>query len=204
MNKNSFTVLLVTLVAFSITSCSELEEREPEEGVVINGVRWATRNVSVGGSFARNPQDVGQFRQWNRWMGWAASDHMSNPTWDSSNATGSTWTGTTCPCPTGWRIPTQAELQSLGTGTWVLNWNETGVAGRVFGTAPNQIFLPAAGMRNANNGAFESGGIHGAYWSSTPIGTANAAALVFTNNTSGMTTGNARAWAFSIRCVAVD
>ena len=48
------------------------------------------------------------------------------------------------PCPPGWRIPYSDEFESLiASGSFWTTVN--GVAGRVFGTAPNQIFLPAAG-----------------------------------------------------------
>jgi len=37
-----------------------------DEGVVINGVRWATRNLDVGGVFVANPEDYGALYQWGR------------------------------------------------------------------------------------------------------------------------------------------
>ena len=48
------------------------------------------------------------------------------------------------PCPPGWRVPYRDEFESLiASGSFWTTVN--GVPGRVFGTAPNQIFLPAAG-----------------------------------------------------------
>ena len=41
----------------------------PTDGVVINGVRWATRNVDKPGTFAANPEDAGMLYQWNRKVG---------------------------------------------------------------------------------------------------------------------------------------
>jgi hypothetical protein len=60
------------------------------------------------------------------------------------------------PCPGGWRLPTIGEFQSLW---WAgSSWTTIGnVDGRLFGTAPNQIFLPVAGS---------SGSSPGSYWSS--------------------------------------
>jgi len=37
-----------------------------DEGVVINGVKWATRNLDVGGKFVANPEDHGAIFQWGR------------------------------------------------------------------------------------------------------------------------------------------
>ena len=37
-----------------------------DEGVVINGVKWATRNLDVGGTFVENPEDYGALFQWGR------------------------------------------------------------------------------------------------------------------------------------------
>jgi len=40
-----------------------------ETGVVINGVKWATRNVDKPGTFVANPEDFGMLYQWNRRVG---------------------------------------------------------------------------------------------------------------------------------------
>ena len=201
MNKNIFTILLVALVSFSFTSCGE-SENNIEEGVVINNVRWATRNVASFGFFTNNPQDVGQFRQWNRRGGWGDGSILTS--WNPSTPTGNAWTRENDPCPRGWRVPTQAELQSLGLGTWVADWNGTRVSGRVFGTAPYQIFLPAAGYLRANDGEHEERNLYGYYWSSTASGTNNAVALVFNDLGRSVTSGNSRSFGFSVRCVAID
>jgi len=37
-----------------------------DEGVVINGVKWATRNLDVGSTFVENPEDKGALFQWGR------------------------------------------------------------------------------------------------------------------------------------------
>ena len=37
-----------------------------DEGVVINGVKWATRNLDVGGTFVENQEDSGALFQWGR------------------------------------------------------------------------------------------------------------------------------------------
>ena len=134
------------------------------DGVVIDGTRWATRNVDAPGTFAENPEDAGMFFQWNRRTGWASTGTVSR--WDSSIPTGITWESANDPCPTGWRVPTRAELQLLvNSGSVWGTYN--GVNGRLYGTAPNRIFLPAAGHRSNYRDGAHSEDIRGVYWSST-------------------------------------
>ena len=186
----------------------------PENGVLINGVVWATRNVASPGTFAQNPHDVGMYYQWNRRIGWSSTYPMVNSdggtTWNNSIPTGTAWYAQNDPCPAGWRVPTQQELQSLIDAgcTWTNNWNGTGVRGRQFGTAPNQIFLPAAGRRSASfndNGFLRGLGSFGYYQSSTRSNNASQAyAMTFDN---GWVRGSWLFWTLrrdgnSVRCVA--
>ena len=98
-----------------------------DEGVVINGVRWATRNVDAPGTFAQSPEDAGGFFTW----------------YDAQNA-----------CPRGWRVPTRRELQSLvDAGSQRATKND--VNGRRFGSGNNSLFLPMAGHRGSAGGRSE-------------------------------------------------
>ena len=147
--------------------------RTTDAGVEINGVIWATRNLDAPGTFAQNPHDAGMFFEWT-------SDN---------------------PCPRGWRVPTQQELQSLvnSGSTWT---TRNGVNGRVFGTATrNQIFLPAAGWRRAG-GRLTNVDTDGIYWSSAQNGSFVDRYLGFNSTGSNMLTGVNLAYGFSIRCVA--
>ena len=169
-----------------------------DEGVLINGVRWATRNVNTPGTFAENPESPGMFYQWNRRVAWAATS-LSVNNWNTAPATGTTWTRENDPCPAGWRVPTRAELQSLNSAgsEWA---KRNGVVGRLYGTAPNQIFMPASGWRNSN-GALHFTGANGYWWSNAQIGNTLAWSLWFGNLGSHISDLN-RAGAFSVRCVA--
>ena len=197
----------ITAQAGSQTAVCEIivYDRYNAVGVVINGVRWATRNVDAPGTFADNPQDAGMLYQWNRRIGWSSTNPMTdsngNTTWDSSIPAGTAWYAENDPCPAGWRVPTQAELTNLRNqpNIWVSNWNDTGINGRLFGTAPNQIFLPAAGNRYIG-GWLNSVGTIGDYWSSTQVGR-NAMVLWFTSTHSGANDID-RTNGFSVRCVA--
>ena len=175
--------------------------------VVINGVRWATRNVGAPGTFVDRVEDVGMFFQWNRRVGWSSTNPMINSDggtiWDDTYSDGTAWYAENDPCPTGWRVPTQAELQSLldAGSNWLPYYN--GVNGRLFGTAPNQIFLPAASMRFAEEGLLPFGGGTGWFWSSTQ-GTYSTWAwrLRIDSNSTQISSSHNRAEGLSVRCVA--
>ena len=71
-----------------------------------------------------------------------------------------------------WRMPTTEEMQALydnTTSTWTDNYNNTGIAGRIFtgkgNYANSSLFLPAAGYFNGTS--YYYGGSGGNYWSST-------------------------------------
>jgi hypothetical protein len=141
-----------------------------ENGVVINGVKWATRNVDMPNTFVARSKDAGLFYQWNSNVGWSSSDPLTASDginiWRDLSENGSIWQSAKNPCPTGWRIPTREECLSLvnSGNIWT---TQSGVTGRVFGTAPNTIFLPAADSRNPDDGrmlGYEAGN----YWSCSP------------------------------------
>jgi len=169
-----------------------------DEGVVINGVKWATRNVDSFGKFAEKPESSGMFYQWNRPTAWAATGSVTG--WDNEFISDKTWETTNDPCPAGWRVPTKAELEGLGTGTWTI---QNGVNGRQFGTKPNQIFLPAAGHRSFNDGKLNRVGENGGYWSSTEQGSydIDAYCLGFGSSAFGFSAYDKR-FGMSVRCVA--
>ena len=144
----------------------------PIEGVVIGGIRWATRNVAAPGTFAENPEDFGMLFQWNNRIGWSSADPLvasnGSTTWNSnvSNPPFIEWERANDPCPEGWRVPNKEELEVLARGGTQITRN--GVEGFLFGTAPNQIFLPWAGQRDGFSGRLRTDREDVlAYWSRT-------------------------------------
>ena len=181
---------------------------ENPAGVLINGVRWATRNVDAPGTFADNPEDSGMFYQWNTPTGWSTTNPLRRwydnewvaHGWGNVSEEGTTWTLENDPCPPGWRLPLQAQLENLHNqpSSWT---QRNGVNGRVFGIAPNQLFLPAVGSRNAT-GVLNNAGHWGHYWSRQGGSTAAWAWILhFRSGVTNVDTGSRNA-GFSVRCVA--
>jgi uncharacterized protein (TIGR02145 family) len=189
-----FTILILGLAACSARNVPTQPSSQVEEGIVINGIRWATRNVDTPGVFVAHPENFGRLYQWNRRQSWGTAGEVLG--WDSS-VPSNVWSTYNDPCPQGWRVPTQAEFIALGSSIWTI---QNGVRGRLYGTAPYQIFLPAAGFRN-RIGALNSIGTDGFYWSSTPMSGENARSLWFSSGYSDVG-HNYRVYGFSVRCVA--
>ena len=168
------------------------------EGVRINGVIWATRNVAMPNTFAISPENAGRFYQWNRDTPWSTTGSITG--WPSGNPSGTSWVRANDPCPAGWRVPTQSELQSLlnsGSSWTTVN----GVNGRRFGSGNNTIFLPAAGWRSYGSGTLSRSGANGYYWSSTPQSdSSNAHHLTFDSSNANMGSW-IRASGYNVRCV---
>ena len=171
---NKFRVFATLIVVAFFTSCDR-DDLTTEEGVEINGVRWATRNVDASGTFTRSPEHMGRHFTWQ----------------EAQNA-----------CPRGWRLPTGAELNALSLvrNIWIESERE-GNAGRLFGVAPYQIFLPAAGFRIGSEVRDISTG--GGYWSTQSIDEYDAWSMEFSRAFgSSMSRSWSRASGLSVRCVA--
>jgi len=176
--------------------------------VEINGVKWATRNVDMPGTFAARPESAGMFYQWNRKIGWSSTNPMINSdggtTWDKTNPTGTTWEKANDPSPTGYRVPTKEEIQSLTNTTYVTSeWTtENGVAGMRFTDKNNgnSIFLPDAGFRYYNSGLLYM--MIGIYWSSTQYDTSDAYRLEFHNGSVNVGDSDDKTYGYSVRPVA--
>ena len=164
----------------------------------INGVTWAASNVYVPGTFAIHPEHAGMHFQWNRRKGWDITD-INVEGWNNVVATGTAWYAKNDPCPEGWRVPTWEEFELLNeAGSVWASLND--VQGRLFGDAPNQVFLPAAMWRLYSSGCLDvDNPIHqGFYWAREPFVNLNVSSLfgavgtAFHLNASG----------YSVRCVA--
>ena len=156
-NATADTIAVASIVLDTTNEVSVKDPLTYDRGVVINGVKWATRNVGKKGAFVANPEEYGNLYTWL----------------EASSA-----------CPEGWRLPTREELKMLGdeeeyqgsdpdvgaiyeliSKAKVLSkWTTlNGKNGRKFGNDSIGIFLPAAGLRY--DGELSDIGTHGHYWS---------------------------------------
>lgn len=136
-----------------------------DEGAIINGLKWATRNVGTPNKFVIDAEDAGMHYQFNRKVGW---NEYSKEHWNNSVPDGIAWDKINDPCPEGWRLPTIEELNTLMDRTKVYSeWTtQNGISGVKLTDklTKEHIFLPLAGSRDWKNGKLHKG--DGRYWSS--------------------------------------
>jgi uncharacterized protein (TIGR02145 family) len=181
-----------------------------------SGKCWLDRNLGAS-RVANNSTDAeayGDLYQWGR----AADGHQirtsgKTSTLSSSNTPGhgnfivisnspydwrspqndNLWqgvSGTNNPCPSGYRLPTEAEWEAER-----LSWSSNNSAGAF----ASPLKLPVSGGRFGSDGSLGSVGSFGYYWSSTVSGT-NARYLNFRSSSASMVSYY-RALGFSVRCL---
>lgn len=94
------------------------------------------------------------------------------------------------PCPHGWRVPTDAELDA-----------ERAIfsAQTPAGAFNSVLKLTFAGQRNRSDGLLSLQGVAGSYWNSSP--NASNARYLFFANTSAYSNTSFRSLGFSVRCI---
>ena len=122
---------------------------------------------------------------------------IPNEDWSSTDSDGTlrsaNWdvNGSSNPCPSGFRLPTNTELETERT-SWSSN-NSTGAFA-------SPLKLPVAGYRNYSDGSLGGVGITSNYWTSTADG-ANSRSLDL-SGVDAYTYSNTRAYGFTVRCIA--
>jgi uncharacterized protein (TIGR02145 family) len=95
------------------------------------------------------------------------------------------------PCPSGWRVPTEAEWNAERT-----SWTGENPAAGAFASP---LKLPLAGGRNNSPGSLYNVGLRGDYWSSSVDGS-NSSRLHFSSESAAMISSG-RVYGFSVRCI---
>lgn len=173
------------------------------EYVTVAGKKWATMNVG-----ASSPTDYGLYfacgdTVGQKWDGssWSNGGFNTTPTLSPANpntlplqydAANVNWGGS-------WRMPTKAEFEDLKIlpREWTINYNDTGVNGRVLG-GTNRVFVLAAGLGDGTE--LEYAGSHGRYWSSSLVAGSSTEAYFLDFDNSSITLFNGfRNFGYSVR-----
>jgi uncharacterized protein (TIGR02145 family) len=213
INYRCFCLLFVVSIAsVAFNSCrkdnngNEKKDTAYDGGVIINGVKWATRNIDAPGTFAAKPENAGMFYQWNRKKGWPAIGGATS--WNSTDPKGDYWEQSNDPSPVGWRIPTLSEIQTLFNREKVANeWTAiNGINGKKFTdlNSGDTLFFPACGYRFFSNGMIFGAGSNGFYWSNT-VHESHTDVVYYLNlvgSDASTTFGSGRTDGYNLRCVA--
>jgi hypothetical protein len=113
-------------------------------------------------------------------------------TWTTFGDWDALWpSGLNDPCPSGYRIPTDAELNQEYT-SWSIN--------NAIGAFNSPLKLPLAGYRKNTNGDLGDVGSFGVYWSSTLSGFTTARELYFSAGIAAIV-DDPHTYGFSVRCI---
>lgn len=163
---------------------------------------WITQNLgaSTQAGSATDAMDAsaGWYFQFNRSQGYSMSGTTRTPatSWITTISESSDWVAANDPCTlllgSTWRLPTQSEWASVVTNASITNYT----------TAYNSALkLHAPGYLNYNNGALNSRGVIGYYWSSKQNTINNGYDFYINSGASNGADVSNKAYGWSVRCI---
>ncbi len=97
------------------------------------------------------------------------------------------------PCPSGWRVPTKAELENE-----IISWSNSG--NRLIDAFNSSLKWPSAGLRSSNDGNFYNLGSYVSVWSSDVDGGIDSRVMIVNSSNAFCSIGH-RAGGLSVRCI---
>jgi len=122
-----------------------------DNGVIINGIKWATRNVGTANTFVAKSEDFGKHYKFNSNIGWDGFSDKNE--WGYVRAISNTWEKENNPCPKGWRVPTVDDFKKL-LDTTKVDFDRVTRQNCIIGmkftdkSTKKSVFLPCASYRN--------------------------------------------------------
>jgi len=153
------------MIAIIAVFCGNLfaQSNTTDKGIVINGVTWATRNVDKPGTFAEKPESAGMLYHFDKQTVYNSTDQKKPENWENTQSESVKWQAASDPSPSGWRVPTALEIESLLDESKVKReWNNE-KKGVVFTDKKTNasVFFPAPSYRVYTGGI--SDGVAGIY-----------------------------------------
>jgi len=191
----------LTFVAHNLGANTALDPLVPAQGLNGNYYQWGRSAVAATGATS-----AAAISGWN-------TTYASNNAWNSSGSDATPVKTANDPCPTGYRVPTATEFQTLLTGSG----NSVSYIGTFSNNATNytsgmrisyastvRLFFPSAGYRDASNGALIDRGYTGIYHSSTNGVGADGSRAMYYANSGGHTVFNGnRALGAPVKCIKI-